>query len=154
VTRVDDVPRFGAREPGVHYRRRPSAYAVVRNAAGEIAVVRTPRGAFLPGGGIDAGESAAEAVRREAREEVGFVLGELTSLGDAVELIRAVDEDAHFEKLCTFYTAPVAGHAAASETDHELLWLAPAEAMALLGHASHRWAVARVSAEANAGPTR
>jgi 8-oxo-dGTP diphosphatase len=137
------APIFGTRHPGIDYRRRPSAYVVLRNAAGEVAVIRTPRGAFLPGGGIDAGESPEDAVRREAREEAGLALGALTPLGTANEFIRAVDEDGWFEKVCTFFTASVVDRGAATEPDHELLWLGDDEACALLGHESHRWAIAR-----------
>jgi 8-oxo-dGTP diphosphatase len=143
---VDDVvttPVFGTRLPGIDYRRRPSAYVVIRNAARDVAVIRTPRGAFLPGGGLDPDESAEAAVRREAHEEAGLVLGPLAPLGAAVEFIRAVDEDAWFEKVCTFYTASVVERGAATERDHELLWLGDDEACALLGHESHRWAIAR-----------
>jgi 8-oxo-dGTP diphosphatase len=137
------APVFGTRLPGVDYRRRPSAYVVIRNAVREVAVIRTPRGAFLPGGGIDPGESPEDAVRREAHEEAGLALGPLTPLGAAVEFIRAVDEDAWFEKVCTFYTASVVARGEGTERDHELLWLDDDAARALLGHESHRWAIAR-----------
>lgn len=136
-------PVFGERVAGVAYRVRPSAYVVLRDASGRVAVVRTPRGGFLPGGGLDPDETPDDCVRREAQEETGLVLGPLVPLGTATELIRAVDEDAWFEKRCTFYTSVITGQGAPTEPDHALVWLTDDDACALLGHASHRWALAR-----------
>ncbi|MBI1897436.1 MAG: NUDIX hydrolase [Acidobacteria bacterium] len=66
------VPVFGTPVEGCPYVLRPSAYALVRNAAGELAVARTPRGCFLPGGGVETGESPEQAIEREAKEECGL----------------------------------------------------------------------------------
>ena len=36
-----------------------------RNTSGYLAVVRTPQGFYLPGGGVEAGESPKKAIERE-----------------------------------------------------------------------------------------
>ena len=49
----------------------PAAFAAVRNLAGEVLLVRRIDDGYweLPGGRIDVGESAAQAVIREVAEE-------------------------------------------------------------------------------------
>ncbi len=64
-----EIPSFGRALAGVHVVLRPSAYAVVSGEDGLLAVVRTTKGWFLLGGGIEPGETPAEAVVREGREE-------------------------------------------------------------------------------------
>jgi ADP-ribose pyrophosphatase YjhB (NUDIX family) len=54
---------------------RVTVDALVRNAAGQVLLVRrtrTPAGWALPGGFVDAGESLEEAVARELAEETGL----------------------------------------------------------------------------------
>lgn len=63
------------------------AYGIVHDAEGRILLVRaapylTVAGMwFLPGGGVEHGETPAEALRREVHEETGLTVGELTILG-------------------------------------------------------------------------
>jgi 8-oxo-dGTP diphosphatase len=145
MSHAPDVPVFGAREPGREYVYRPSAYAVVRGAAGAVAIMRTPLGHFLPGGGVEAGESAADAAHREAREEAGLLLGPLTTLGRARELVCSVDHPSlWYEKASTFFASAVSGTTASTDQDHELVWMSPDDALAALAPESHRWALERL----------
>ena len=146
-------PRFGQAPAGVRPVPRPSAYAVVPGEDGRIAVVRTTKGWMLPGGGIDAGESAAEAVTREAREECGITLLPGDPLGEADEIVFARDEDTWFDKQGVFLVARLArGATGDHEPDHELTWLDPAAAAGALTHESHRWAVERWLEQNAEGP--
>lgn len=60
--------------------------AVVADVDGEVVLVDQPDGRLgrslltVPGGGVDAGESFAEAGRRELREETGFRAGDVEVL--------------------------------------------------------------------------
>ena len=76
-----DSPEFGTRKPGVSYVPRPGSYAIVFDTDGRVALLETPRGHYLPGGGIDFGESPLQALVREVSEECGFILADLNASG-------------------------------------------------------------------------
>ena len=142
MSKFDDTPVFGQRVVGASYVRRPSVYALIKNEVGQVAVVRTPQGVFLPGGGIEMGETPEQAVLREVHEECGFGLRLLSRLPDGVQLVHSQAERMHFEKVSTFFAAVVEGHPSGQpEKDHEVLWIVPTEAASLLSHESHRWAL-------------
>lgn len=61
---------FGERRQGLVYLDREGAY-LLSVKDGCLAVVRTPKGLFLPGGGLERGESLEAAVHRECMEEMG-----------------------------------------------------------------------------------
>ena len=66
---------------------RLAARAVVRNRAGCIGLVYVKKYDLyaLPGGGVEAGESPLDTVRREVREEAGCTCGKITPLGIVFE---------------------------------------------------------------------
>jgi 8-oxo-dGTP diphosphatase len=138
------LPVFGQPPIGAVVTVRPSAYAVLVTDAGEIAVVKAPTGVFLPGGGLEPGETVAAAVVREVREECGLVVAVGAWSTHAVEHVYSDAERIHFEKRSTFCAATlVAPSVVASEADHELTWVTPEKALGFLTPASHRWAVER-----------
>ena len=141
---MNNVPVFGERAQGVSYKYRPSAYAVVRNAMAEFAVARTPVACYLLGGGMDPGETPEQTVDREAQEECGLVLKPLSRIGQAMEICYSVEDKVHYEKDSIFIEANVIGTITPTEVDHQLLWLAVDEAIALLSHGSHKWALEKV----------
>lgn len=139
-----DAPRFGEPDPGFPLARRPSAYAIVFDDAGRIAVVVSVDGAFLPGGGLDAGETFEEGLRREAREECGWELGACRIVDRAVQFAVAANGSVCYEKRSLFFDASIARvNGPPTEPGHDTLWLIPSEAAARLRHESHGWAVLR-----------
>jgi 8-oxo-dGTP diphosphatase len=137
------IPEFGPRNEGISYTLRPGAYAIVHNEAGEVAVVQTSAGLYLPGGGIEGSESPEEALLRETVEECGMVVQIEGWLGMADQLITLEAKELFICKRGSYYTASIAGwnHEAACEDDHELIWLAPEEAAERLVHESQRYMV-------------
>jgi 8-oxo-dGTP diphosphatase len=144
VTDWHAVPVFGERVAGARYTLRPGAYAVIGNELGQVAVVRTSVGTFLPGGGIEPGETPEEAVVREAKEECALLIRQGPWLTHALQFVYSLKEKQYFEKQSTFFEATVeSALSTVVEDDHEMVWLSPADACRELSHESHGWAVER-----------
>ncbi|THD60201.1 NUDIX domain-containing protein [Phenylobacterium sp.] len=141
------VPQFGQPAPGRTYPDRPAAFAVVEHE-GKIAVARVTFEAGggrldLPGGGLDPGETAAQAAIRECGEEVGL------RIAVEAEVVRADhyftnEDDSRVNTRGVFFAARVveAAPELKIEDDHALEWMAPQEALLALDRESHAWAVA------------
>lgn len=137
--------QFGEREPDQNYADRPCAFGIVERD-GRIALVHVtkPEHAFhdLPGGALDPGETAAEALVREFGEETGLHVRP-GALFTRAEQYMVKEEGQRVNNICAFFVAHVEGaHAALKiEDDHELVWLHPVEALTRLRHDAHAWAV-------------
>ncbi|MFO0960214.1 MAG: NUDIX domain-containing protein [Isosphaeraceae bacterium] len=88
------IPEFGTASPGAEYALRPGGYAIIFRASGEVAVVATPIGLALPGGGQEPGEAPESAAAREAAEECGLQIEVGRRVGVADELVYADAEGA------------------------------------------------------------
>lgn len=141
VVSVAEIPQFGEFQPGATYVPRPGGYAVIFDPEGRLAVVATAEGLHLPGGGLEAGESAERATMREVAEETGLRVEIRAFIGVAHELVFALQENVHYRKRCSFFRATIVATGEPSEPDHELKWMAPAEALRTLHHEIQRWAV-------------
>ena len=137
-------PVFGQRIKGIPYIVRPSAYALVRNEAGRLATARTKRGLFLPGGGIDAGETPEQAATRETSEECGLIVLPGRFVGKALEIVHVPRRRACVGKDSFFFEASVIGRSIPIERDHFLEWVELDRALEMLLDRSHQWAVAQL----------
>jgi 8-oxo-dGTP diphosphatase len=141
------TPQFG--EPGLEgpYPDRPAAFAVIERDGliAAIEVERPPRGLVLdlPGGGIDAGETPAQAAVRECGEEAGLVV-----VLDAAPFVRADHFFRHSDDTVrntrgAFFSGRVVAEAPGLkiEDDHTLTWMSPEAALLRMDRDSHAWAL-------------
>lgn len=133
---VESAREFGEAVPGVDYVLRPGGYVVVRDTQGQVAVLSTPRGFFLPGGGQDGGETPAQAAVREAAEECGLYIQLGGQIGTADELVFDASEETYYRKRCTFFSAELIRRGGGGEEDHRLMWMTAEDAATRLHHKS------------------
>jgi 8-oxo-dGTP diphosphatase len=144
---LSSVPQFGDPEPGRVYTDRPAAFGIALRD-GRIALVEVTKpgdGQWrdLPGGAIDPGEDAAQAVVREFGEETGLRIAAGPAFARADQ--RFVNTDGRtYNNRATFFAVTVVGEAPELkiEHDHELVWVDPDQAVRELRHDAHAWAVA------------
>lgn len=134
---------FGAPEKGEIYRDREGAYLLaVRD--GMLAVADTPKGWFLPGGGIDEGETHGECICRECLEELGYAarVGEYIGCAEAFTRINNVEP---FHPVQYFYAGALGEKTQEpTEPDHALRWVPVEEAERKMYLEWQRWAVCRL----------
>jgi 8-oxo-dGTP diphosphatase len=136
------IQEFGSKIDGVVYIDRPGVYAVIENRDKQIAVLETSIGYFLPGGGIDAGETEVEALKRELIEELGYQISVIAKIGAAVEYLKASREEKYYHIRSTFYEVQLDSKIGEGiEKDHRFVWLSQEEALRLLTRQSQVWAV-------------
>ena len=68
-------------------RKKLDVRVLLENEEGEICVVKSLNYGYIqiPGGGVEDSETLEEAARRETREEVGYEITDLNSLGYVIE---------------------------------------------------------------------
>jgi 8-oxo-dGTP pyrophosphatase MutT (NUDIX family) len=115
---------------------------VIANSDGKVALVRAREGTLLPGGGIEEGESAHEAIVREVAEECAFAVTVTGVLGDAIQFVNSTARGAWCKKPSQFVSAS-AGVPAGVTPEHETIWLPSDAAVAEVTYESHAWAIRR-----------
>jgi len=128
-----ETPVFGEKLPGVVYHPRPGAYALVFDVAGRVALVHEDEDWYLPGGGVEPGETVEQALVREVLEECACGVRIESRFGSAIEYLvsragRPIEVQAHY------FRASFVGMSTAE-------WLSPAEACALVRRQGDAWAI-------------
>ncbi len=135
-------PIFGQVENGIQYEERPGAYAFLLNEKNHLAIIETSFGFFLPGGGIDPGETELEGLRRELFEEIGHRLLTAKLVTRATQFHRSEYYKKHFKKIGLFYlVATEAPVKSTLQDEHLLHWLPQEKAARMLSQEFQRWAV-------------
>lgn len=137
-----NIREFGTRLDGKNYIDRPGVYAVIEDNHKQIAVIETSNGYFLPGGGVNSGETEVEALKREIMEEIGYQVSELADIGEAVEYIKAHTDGKYYRIPSRFYKVQIGSKIGEGiEKDHRLVWLWQGDALKLLMRQSQVWAI-------------
>lgn len=133
---------FGNRVATVAYVDRPGAYAVIRDPSRAVALVRTSKGYFLPGGGVEPREDLQTALQREILEEIGYGVQVREEFATAAQYLFAKSDGAYFRKVGHFFLASLTAKVSEpTETDHELVWCSVEECLRNLNHDFQKWAV-------------
>lgn len=141
IIRVGRSPQANQR-----YVRRPGAYAILPMNGGVLltAQIAEEIDIQLPGGGIDRGESAIQALHREVMEETGWRVSRPQKLGTFRRFAFMPEYDLWAEKICHVFVArPVYQLCLPSEPDHETLVVSVSDAIAMLGNDGDRRFVAQ-----------
>lgn len=141
------IRRFGQPPlPDKRYSVRPGAYAIlplkkrVLLTAQESDVLDIQ----LPGGGIDPGESAIQALHREVMEETGWKISSPKRLGTFRRFVFMPEYDLWAEKICYIYVArPARQICKPTEPNHFTTVMEPTEAAIALGNDGDRMFVKR-----------
>ncbi|MGY4100496.1 NUDIX hydrolase [Nocardia sp. R16R-3T] len=115
--------------------------ALVRDDLGRILMIhRTDNDKYsIPGGGLEAGETIAEAVIREVKEETGIdvqVTGLIGVFSNPEHVIAYDDGEVRQEFSICFYADPIGGYLQTSNESKEVKWVAPDDLSALDIHPS------------------
>ena len=135
---------FGSKLPGAAYRLRPGAYALVFDAQGRVALVHEEGEWYLPGGGIEPGETTEQALEREVHEECACGARVGAAFAEALEFVESRAGE-RFEVLAHYFRAEFVGTPNVS-------WLSPAEAGMRTRRRSDAWVIALAAGER--GPSR
>jgi 8-oxo-dGTP diphosphatase len=146
--------QFGEKSPGKIYSPRPGGYAVVFDEDRRLLAVSVRGEYFLPGGGIEAGESPAEAAIREAVEETGMTIRIFREIGRANEYVFSPTRHVYFNKIGTFYLAEIVDSNAGIDAERYpgALWTSINEFENKAFHKSHIWAVRQALTGSNQPP--
>ena len=145
-----EVPHvFGTQIDGYTYHTRRAVYAVIRDSEGRVATVHVQAHGhlWLPGGGIEGGETPEQALVREVEEECAQRLHIAKKIGEALQYFYASSDDTYFAMHAIFYTGAFLGQTP-GQAEYPVVWMFPDE-KAPFFHASHLWAAQSLRREGN-----
>ena len=138
---------FGEKIATLQYRYRKAVYAVII-LEGKLLTVINHRGHyFLPGGGLNKGETNLQCLEREMMEETGYRLEKAEYIGSAsLYFLSPCDGPIHNDG--SFYYVSLAEQKEQPlEQDYTIEWCDIAVCENCLLHAHHVWAVRKVCKE-------
>lgn len=113
---------FGEKVEGKAYYNREGAYLICLRD-GKVGVVKTPKGYFLLGGGLDAGEEHVSCIEREVLEEAGYQC-HVKSYVTSAEEYWVHEELGYFHPIQHYYYGELTEQLQESiEEDHDLEWI-------------------------------
>ena len=130
---------FGQKKDVVYVDRAGAYLIPLREDT--VGVIETPKGYFLLGGGIDAGESHEACLYRECLEETGCVASVGACVGSA-EAYTVHPTVGYFHPIQTYYIGEISEAVDVPlESDHRLVWLKIDTAAHQMYSEMQRWAI-------------
>ena len=134
---------FGAKE-NAEYLDREGAYLIAYQNK-QVAVVKTPKGYFFLGGGLENGESHLECLKRECLEEAGYlpyIEGKLCS----AEAYVKHPTIGFFHPIQTYYVGKLQDKQSLPvEKDHILCWIEYEQLKGKMFVEMQNWALEQLS---------
>jgi len=122
---------------------RPAAYALVRAPEGVALVLARGGKYFLPGGGIEIGESPLDAVARELVEECRILAAPVCVEAEAVQFFTAASTAEHYRSHMSFVRCEFLGRQA-GQGEHATRYVCELPSASSFVHEAHFWALARL----------
>lgn len=133
---------FGTKEDQV-YTDREGAY-LIPVFGDTVGVIRTPKGYFFVGGGIESGESHIGCIERECAEEAGYTVSVKCEVCSA-ETYCFHNEIGFFHPIQTYYAGEMVSKIAEStEKDHEFLWVKYSDIKGRMYWEMQNWALEKL----------
>ncbi|AOR23640.1 NUDIX hydrolase [Clostridium taeniosporum] len=132
---------FGEKLKDKEYTDRIGAYGLIFQNH-KIAVIKLPVGYFLPGGGVEKGESHEQCLKREFMEELGCTINikDFVCIGSSYHFGRRFNKYIH--SIGNFYLADSLKKVSEpTERDHQLVWLNVEEAHNKMFLDHQAWAI-------------
>jgi 8-oxo-dGTP diphosphatase len=139
---------FGEQRVGVEYTERHGAFGIaIRD--GHV-LIEMAEALFLPGGGVDPGETIEEALRREFLEETGYELTAFTPIGSAVQYVEILEENAFWKRIDHFFIVELGAKGEPTYADGHICpveWLDIEEAKGNMFLQSQGWGIEQALAD-------
>ncbi|MEI6490834.1 MAG: NUDIX domain-containing protein [bacterium] len=135
---------FGKKIDGVTYKNRPCSYGVAIRG-GKILIEIASNGWFLPGGGINKGETEEAGLIREFMEETGYEITKSKKIGEASEYVQIKGE--YVMKVCSFFHVELGKQVSPTHPDgdtHTAQWVPINDAIQKVEREGYRWAIQQV----------
>lgn len=114
---------FGEKLEGQNYQKREGAYGIAINKQNEVAIIQMAHGDFLPGGGIEDGETEEECLKRELVEETGYDIEISQFVCKGIEYGFGPRSKKYLKLIGSFYKIKFKNDTGLkSEPDHKLVW--------------------------------
>lgn len=130
---------IGKKIENVKYRKRPGAYAIITRSEDKKIAIGATEDYFLLGGGIENGETAQEALRREIIEETGYSIKNVVLFDEVVAYADGKEKGPLYIEA-TIYIAEFDKYEKEKiEKDHRLLWVDAKDYVSKLYHEYQRY---------------